>query len=88
MNNNRWVEILVNGEKSLLFWAGLIILSLASIALFSVFWSFRYYMSSNVGTAFLNNVPLIIGGVVFILIGLYMMKSGIKKETPRMPFAD
>jgi putative Mn2+ efflux pump MntP len=25
-------------------------------------------------------VPVIVGGVVFILIGLYMMKSGVKRE--------
>jgi uncharacterized membrane protein len=25
-------------------------------------------------------VPLIVGGVVFILIGLYMMKSGAKRK--------
>ena len=25
-------------------------------------------------------VPLIVGGVVFILIGLYMMSSGVKKK--------
>ncbi len=24
--------------------------------------------------------PVIVGGVVFILIGLYMMKSGVKKK--------
>jgi len=26
-------------------------------------------------------VPVIVGGVVFILIGLYMMKSGVKEKT-------
>ena len=25
-------------------------------------------------------VPVIVGGVVFMLIGLYMMKSGVKKK--------
>jgi xanthine/uracil permease len=25
-------------------------------------------------------VPVIVGGVVFFLIGLYMMKSGVKKS--------
>jgi len=28
---------------------------------------------------FRNSFPIIVGAVVFILIGLYMMKSGVKK---------
>jgi len=73
------------GEKALLFWAGLIILSLASVALFSIIWSFRSYASlpynnNSLNIFLLNNLPLIVGAIVFILIGLYMMKSGVKKS--------
>jgi putative Mn2+ efflux pump MntP len=73
---------LFEGEKALLFWAGLIILSLASVVLFSVIWSYRSYASSYIsfGVFFLNNLPLVVGAIVFILIGLYMMKSGVKEK--------
>ncbi len=74
-----------NGEKTLVFWAGLIILTLASLVLFSVIWSFRYYASTNLVMAFSNNLPFIVGGIAFILIGLYMMKSGVKKEQLSTP---
>ncbi len=67
------------GEKTLLFWAGLLILSLACVFLFSIIWSVRYYtLSFNIFVV--NNVPVIVGATVFILIGLYMMKSGVKKS--------
>jgi len=72
------------GEKTLLFWAGLIILSLASLVLFSVFWGFLHYAPSVSRINLIsNNFPIIVGGIVFILIGLYMMKSGIKKTQPQ-----
>jgi len=29
-----------------------------------------------------NNLPVIVGGIVFILIGLVMMKSGARREKP------
>ena len=68
------------GEKQVLFWVGLVILALASIILFAVLWQYLYidiYM--NVSWMFRQSFPIIVGGVVFLLIGLYMMKSGIKK---------
>jgi len=73
------------GEKTYLFWLGLIILGLASIALFSISW----YTILTILTAqpYVNNdyywksmVPPVVGTIVFILIGLYMMKSGTKKK--------
>jgi len=63
------------GEKTLVFWIGLIILGLASVGLFGILWMMAIwngYLSSFA-------VPVIVGGVVFILIGLYMMKSGVEK---------
>jgi len=70
---------LFEGEKTYLFWAGLIILSLASLLLFAMIWSLRYY-SLQTSSYLVNNFPQFLGAAVFILIGLYMMKSGVKKE--------
>jgi putative Mn2+ efflux pump MntP len=66
------------GEKTSIFWLGLIILGLASVALFSTLYYTIAFFSPYADYRFL--VPPIIGSVVFILIGLYMMKSGTKKE--------
>jgi putative Mn2+ efflux pump MntP len=33
--------------------------------------------------AFQTVVPPIIGGVIFMVIGLYIMKVGIRKDTPQ-----
>ena len=73
------------GEKTSVFWAGLLILSLASIILFAVVWSMRNYASLpyNLYYSVENNLPVIVGGIVFILIGLVMMKSGARKERPQ-----
>ena len=75
---------LFRGEKTSLFWIGLIILSLASVIVFAVVWSMRNYSSLpyNLYYSVENNLPVIVGGIVFILIGLVMMKSGARKEKP------
>jgi len=75
------VLILFEGEKTYLFWAGLIILSLASLLLFAMVWSLRSYSLAASSYA-VNNLPQFIGAIVFILIGFYMMKSGVKREKP------
>lgn len=67
------------GEKTLLFWAGLIILSLASLLLFAMIWSLRYYSLAS-SSYLVNNFPQFLGAAVFIVIGLYMMKSGVKED--------
>jgi len=69
-------------EKTSVFWLGLIILGLASIALFSIAW---YTMLTaqpyvNIDYYWKLLVPPVVGSVVFILIGLYMIKSGTKKK--------
>jgi len=71
---------LFEGEKTYLFWAGLLVLSLASVVMFSVLWEVRHYAVLSQGLEF--NVPPMVGAIVFILIGLFMMKSGIKKNKP------
>jgi len=69
------------GEKTYVFWIGLIILALASVGLFGILWMiavWNVYMDRL--TMLKQAVPVIVGGVVFTLIGLFMMKSGVKRE--------
>jgi uncharacterized membrane protein len=79
-----------SGEKTNLFWTGLIILGFSFLVLFSAIWqiivSYMNYLnySSQFHSTFAYSfaasyIPIIVGGIIFILIGFYMMKSGIKK---------
>jgi uncharacterized membrane protein YqjE len=71
--------VVFEGEKRDLFWFGLIILGLASVGLFGIFWMVAVVMYPANRIELLKGlVPFIVGGVVFFLIGLYMMKSGVK----------
>jgi putative Mn2+ efflux pump MntP len=67
------------GEKTWVFWIGLIMLALAFLGLFQMLWSWTMY-SYYPSDYWKSMVPFIAGAIVFILIGLYMMKSGVKKE--------
>jgi putative Mn2+ efflux pump MntP len=80
-----------NGEKTNLFWLGLIILGFASLVVFTAIWqnivSYLNYLSysSQYPSSYSyynvwSYVPIVVGGIIFMLIGLYMMKSGVKKE--------
>lgn len=70
------------GEKTLVFWAGLFVLGLASWGLFASIWSsmrtlldmYLYYCDIE------NNLPAAASSVVFVLIGIYMMKLGVTKQ--------
>ena len=65
----------------MVFWIGLILLALALVSLFEIFWMVTVVMYPANRMEFLKGlVPLIVGSVVFVLIGLYMMKSGVKKK--------
>ena len=70
------------GEKTLVFWFGLIILGLASIALFSISWYAIVTAQPYANLDYLWRilVPPVAGCIVFILIGLYMMRSGTKNN--------
>ena len=70
------------GGKTLIFWLGLILLGLAVFELFGVIWYVFVldWGSWWSGGGWLFAGPWIFGGVVFLLIGLYMMVSGVKKE--------
>jgi hypothetical protein len=71
---------LFKGEKRALFWIGLIILALASVILFATLWQFAFIeWYHDVSWMVRQSFPIMFGAVVFILVGLYMMKSGIKK---------
>jgi len=67
------------GEKTFVFWIGLIIFGSASVSLFGILWILAVldrYMDRFSMLKYL--VPFIVGAIVFTLIGLYMMKSGVK----------
>jgi len=67
------------GEKTDIFWAGLIILASASVTLFAIVW-FNAVIVPYSRLDVEYQVPFIVGAVVFIIIGLYMMTSGIRKK--------
>ena len=67
------------GEKTLVFWTGLIIFGLVSWGLFGIVWSIVNYHGNRL-IMLKYDVPFIVGGVIFLLIGLYMMKSGLKEK--------
>lgn len=59
-----------------MYWLGLIILGLASVNLFAIIWA-----NLVPGVIPLEyQVPFIVGAIVFVFIGLYMMKSGTVKR--------
>jgi hypothetical protein len=69
------------GEKTFPFWIGLIILGLASVSLFGILYMIAVWNGYIDRLEMLKQaVPLIAGGIVFMLIGFYMMKSGVKKS--------
>ena len=77
------------GERTFVFWIGLIILGLASVGLFCMLWMIAVWdvpQYLDRFTILKQAVPVIVGGVVFILIGLYMMKSGVKKKEVSLRF--
>jgi len=75
------------GEKTAVFWIGLLILGMSSMVLFSTIW---YILLASVSsqTAYFSWgswVPPIAGAVIFLLIGLYMMKSGTRQKKESEP---
>jgi len=68
------------GERTIIFWIGLIILGLASVGLFGILWMIGIRDGYIDRWAMLKQaVPVLVGGVVFVVIGLYMMKSGVER---------
>lgn len=79
--------VMFEGEKTYVFWIGLIILGLASVTLFSVVWYFGVLSPSYPSGDYYWRIltPPIVGAIIFILIGLYMMKSGGKRQRQAPP---
>jgi hypothetical protein len=86
------------GEKTLVFWVGLLVFGYSLTQFCGAVGQAIYYLSiypqaypltSNQSLlAFfqaqlaLSASPLITSGVIFAVIGLYMMKKGVKQEQP------
>jgi xanthine/uracil permease len=70
---------MLEGEKTRVFWWGLIIFGLALSGLFATLW-YMFIFSYGYDYYWRFFTPLIFGSIVFLLIGLYMMKSGVRKE--------
>jgi len=71
-----------DGEKTAVFWVGLLLLGISVMTLFWIIWFALIAILSSSGTYFIWQgwVPSIVGAILFILIGLYMMRSGIVKR--------
>jgi xanthine/uracil permease len=69
---------MLEGEKTRVFWWGLIIFGLALSGLFATLWYIFIFSYGDYYWRFF--APLIFGSIIFLLIGLYMMKSGVRKE--------
>jgi putative Mn2+ efflux pump MntP len=65
------------GEKTRVFWWGLIFCAISVIVLFNAFW---YTLAISTGLSLVTFGPEIFGSIVFLLVGLYMMKNGTKKK--------
>jgi hypothetical protein len=77
---------LFQGKKTRVFWWGLIIFGVALAWLFGILW-FEFFLEARFFDPFLffwpsgSIGPQIFGSFVFLFIGVYMMKSGAKKES-------
>jgi putative Mn2+ efflux pump MntP len=72
----------LRGEKTGIFWWGLVIFAASICFMFSIFW---YMFVMNLYFDWRFWIPEIFGGVVFVLVGLFMMKSGFRKEKREAP---
>jgi hypothetical protein len=84
-----------NGKKTTLFWIGLIILGYSLYQFALAVWNVVYYAfaypsflgynptfdSTSLLLGLGQAVPNIIGGLIFLPIGLYIMKVGVETET-------
>jgi hypothetical protein len=83
------------GEKTIVFWVGLLVFGYSLTQFCSAIWQTIYYVliyprvfpgtltkSLIEAQAVYPLIPLIISGVIFAVIGRYMMKKGVKREQP------
>ena len=71
----------MNGEKPMVYWIGLILLSAASVVLFGVLWMVTVVLHPSMRDILRSPlVPAVVGGIVFIFIGVYMMRAGVSER--------
>ena len=81
------------GEKTTTFWIGLIVFGYSIFQFCQAIWQTIYYYfmypeligaSGDIARALTLEiaVPPVIGGIIFMVIGLYIMKVGVKKNQP------
>jgi hypothetical protein len=85
------VRDLFKGEKTTVFWIGLVIFGVSIYEFGTAIWQILYFyflypsifgyttLLNSVRLEALTSVPSFVGGIVFVLIGTYMMKVGVKK---------
>jgi len=72
-------------ERTMVFWIGLILFALALVELFGIAWMMLTWMIIVLpyppSNYFVRTplVPLIVAGIVFLVIGIVMMRSGRRK---------
>lgn len=87
-----------SGEKKTTFWIGLVTLGYSIFLFFQAFWLTIYYSGIFPSDTYDTNfnltlfrlvleqyLPNIVGGIIFLVIGLYMMKIGVKKQINLQP---
>jgi len=83
------------GDKTLVFWVGLLVFGYSIVQFCSAIWDTFYYVliypsvySSPMSVSLIEAqevytlIPLIISGIVFAVIGRYMMRKGFKQNQP------
>lgn len=63
-------------KRTLIYWIGSILIALALLTLFAVLWMLTVVVHSGSRLSFLKGiVPVIVGAVVFLLVGFRMIRS-------------
>jgi len=83
------------GEKTLVFWVGLLVFGYSIVQFCSAIWDIFYYVliypsvyPSPMSVSLIEAqevyplIPFIISGIVFAVIGRYMMRKGFKQNQP------
>ncbi len=68
------------GEKTAIFYTGLFIFGAALFGLFSTLW-FMFIIDSY-SNAWKILTPFAFGAAVFVVIGFYLMRIGVRKPPP------
>lgn len=72
-------------KKTWVFWLGLVITAISGLSVFSslyisVVWPYLLGIPIVIDSLLLLMVPAVVGGVIFAVIGVYMMYSGRVSE--------